>query len=128
MAGDSILVVGSVALDQIGTPFGRVDEIVGGAAVHFAAAASLFAPVQLVGVIGDDYPMEDLDFLVERGVDFAGLERRAGHSFRWGGEYHHDMNTRDTTHTELGVFAEFRPTLPDSFREAEWVFLANIDP
>ncbi len=128
MTDGSILVVGSVALDEISTPVGRVDEIIGGAAVYFAAAASLFAPVQLVGVVGDDYPLDDLDFLRARGVDLAGLEQRPGQSFRWGGKYHDDMNTRDTTHTELGVFAEFRPSLPESFRSAKWVFLANIDP
>ncbi len=128
MADGSILVVGSVALDEISTPFGRADEIIGGAAVYFSAAASLFAPVQLVGVVGDEYPLSDLDFLKARGVDLAGLEQRPGRSFRWGGTYHNDMNTRDTTHTELGVFAEFRPTLPETFRAAKWVFLGNIDP
>ncbi len=126
--GGSILVVGSVALDQISTPFGRADEIIGGAAVHFSAAASLFSPIQLVGVVGDEYPIGELDFLRDRGVDLAGLEQRPGSSFRWGGRYHYDMNTRDTTHTELGVFAEFRPTLPESFKAAPWVFLGNIDP
>ncbi|MDX1578879.1 MAG: PfkB family carbohydrate kinase [Gemmatimonadota bacterium] len=125
---DTILVVGSVALDEISTPFGHEEEIIGGAAVHFSAAASLFAPVQLVGVVGDEYPMEELDFLKARGVDLGGLERREGPSFRWGGAYHYDMNTRDTTHTELGVFAEFQPTLPDAFRSARWIFLGNIDP
>jgi len=124
----SILVVGSVALDQIATPFDNVQEVIGGAAVHFAAAASVLAPVQLVGVIGEDYPTSELDFLKERGVDLAGLEQRPGESFRWGGRYHYDMNTRETTHTELGVFAEFSPALPADFRSARWVFLGNIDP
>jgi len=123
-----ILVVGSVALDEIATPFDSVKEVIGGAAVYFAAAASVLAPVQLVGVVGDDYPLEDLSFLRARGVDLAGLERSPGHSFRWGGRYHYDMNTRETTHTELGVFAEFRPHLPEAFRSASWVFLGNIDP
>jgi sugar/nucleoside kinase (ribokinase family) len=124
----NILVVGSVALDEISTPFDSVQEVIGGAAVHFAAAASVLAPVQLVGVIGDDYPIEELDFLRDRGVDLSGLEERAGRSFRWGGQYHYDMNTRDTTHTELGVFAEFAPQLSPDFRTARWVFLGNIDP
>ncbi|MDX1392967.1 MAG: PfkB family carbohydrate kinase [Gemmatimonadota bacterium] len=123
-----ILVVGSVALDEIATPFESAREVIGGAAVHFAAAASVLSPVQLVGVIGEDYPTESLGFLRERGVDFAGLERRPGTSFRWGGRYHYDMNTRDTTHTHLGVFADFRPVLPEQFRSARWVFLGNIDP
>lgn len=124
----AILVVGSVALDEIVTPFDRVDEIIGGAAVHFSAASSLFAPVQLVGVVGDEYPLGELDFLRDRGVDLAGLEQRPGASFRWSGEYHPNMNTRDTKRTELGVFADFRPTIPESFRDAPWVFLGNIDP
>ncbi|MFV1987409.1 MAG: PfkB family carbohydrate kinase [Gemmatimonadota bacterium] len=127
-ATGNILVVGSVALDEIATPFDSVQEVIGGAAVYFAAAASVLAPVQLVGVIGDDYPTSQLDFLRERGVDLGGLEQRPGKSFRWGGRYHYDMNTRDTTHTELGVFAEFSPDLPPHFRSASWVFLGNIDP
>lgn len=126
--GDPILVVGSVALDEISTPAGHRDEVVGGAAIHFSAAASLFGEVQLVGVVGDDYPWSELDFLRRRGADLAGLERRPGSSFRWGGVYHQNMNTRDTTHTELGVFADFQPTIPEAFRAAPWVFLGNIDP
>ena len=123
-----ILVVGSVALDDISTPAGHREGVVGGTAVNFSAAASLFAPVQLVGVIGDDYPMDELDFLLHRGADLSGLERRPGGSFRWGGFYHRDMNTRDTTFTELGVFADFHPTIPDAFRSAPWAFLGAIDP
>lgn len=124
----NILVVGSVALDEIATPFDSVEEVIGGAAVHFSAAACVLAPVQLVGVIGEDYPTSELDFLRDRGVDLGGLEQCAGESFRWGGKYHYDMNTRDTTHTRLGVFADFRPQLPPDFRTARWVFLGNIDP
>ena len=124
----SILVVGSVALDEIATPFGRVEDIIGGAVVYFSAAASLFGKVQLVGVVGDDYPLDELDFLRQRGVDLQGLTRTSGPSFRWGGVYDYDMNTRETTHTELGVFARFRPDLPNAYRSADWVFLGNIDP
>ena len=123
-----ILVVGSVALDEISTPVGHREGVVGGTAVNFSAAASLFAPVQLVGVIGDDYPTEELDFLLRRGADLSGLEQRPGRSFRWGGLYHRDMNTRDTTFTELGVFADFHPTIPDRFRSAPLAFLGAIDP
>ncbi|WP_423929855.1 PfkB family carbohydrate kinase [Candidatus Palauibacter sp.] len=123
-----ILVVGSVALDEITTPTGHRGEVVGGTAVNFSAAASLFAPVQLVGVIGDDYPTAELEFLRRRGTDLTGLERRPGRSFRWGGVYHRDMKTRDTAYTELGVFSEFEPTLPASFRGAGWAFLGAIDP
>ena len=124
----SILVVGSVALDEISTPAGHQEDVVGGTAVNFSAAASLFAPVQLVGVIGDDYPTDELDFLRRRGADLSGLEQRPGRSFRWGALYHRDMNRRDTTFTELGVFADFHPTIPDAFRSAPWAFLGAIDP
>jgi sugar/nucleoside kinase (ribokinase family) len=124
----SILVVGTVALDDIRTPSGRADGVIGGAAVHFSAAASLFASVRLVGVIGNEYPIEELTFLRDRGVDLAGLQQREGSSFRWGGTYHADMNTRDTNHTEVGVFAEFHPILSEEARSARWVFLANADP
>jgi sugar/nucleoside kinase (ribokinase family) len=124
----SILVVGSVALDGIETPFGKADRTLGGAATYFSAAASLFQPVQLVGVIGDDFPAERLDFLAARGVDLSGLERAPGESFYWAGRYDFDMNSRTTLETRLGVFADFKPRLPDAFREPEMVFLANIDP
>jgi sugar/nucleoside kinase (ribokinase family) len=124
----SILVVGSVALDGIETPFGRADRTLGGAATYFSAAASLFHPIQLVGVVGDDFPTEQLQFLERRGVDMAGLERATGESFYWSGRYDYDMNTRTTLETRLGVFADFRPRIPAEFRDAEWVFLGNIDP
>lgn len=124
----SLLVVGSVALDSVETPFGRTSEALGGSAVFFGAAASLFHPVQLVGVVGDDFPTEKLRFLADRGVDLAGLVRAPGESFRWAGSYDYDLNTAVTRETRLGVFAEFRPEIPDAFRDAEWVFLANIDP
>ncbi len=124
----SILVVGSVALDRIETPFGVAENALGGAATYFAAAASLFHPVQLVGVIGDDFPEDRLAFLEERGVDLDGLERAKGESFFWSGRYHYDLNARDTLETRLGVFADFKPKIPPQFRDTEWVFLANIDP
>jgi sugar/nucleoside kinase (ribokinase family) len=124
----SLLVVGSVALDTVETPFGRADDALGGSATFFSAAASLFCPVQLVGVVGDDYPVEALAFLADRGVDLAGLERAPGESFRWSGVYSYDLNSRDTLETRLGVFANFNPKIPDQFRDAEWVFLGNIDP
>ncbi len=124
----SVLVVGSVALDTIETPFGMANDTVGGSATFFSAAASLFAPVQLVGVVGDDFPMQDLRFLEQRGVDLAGVEQRPGESFRWSGVYSYDLNSRETRETRLGVFADFQPKLPESFRASEWVFLGNIDP
>jgi sugar/nucleoside kinase (ribokinase family) len=124
----SLLVVGSVALDSVETPFGRADDALGGSATFFAAAASLFGPVQLVGVVGDDYPVDALSFLAERGVDLGGLERAQGESFRWSGVYSFDLNSRETLETRLGVFADFAPKIPAEFRDAEWVFLGNIDP
>ena len=93
----SILVVGSVALDSVETPFGSADRVIGGSGVFFSAAASLLGPVRLVGVVGDDYPMEQLDFLTERGVDLAGVERAEGESFFWAGRYSHDLNLRDSS-------------------------------
>jgi len=124
----SILCVGSVALDSIETPFGQADRVVGGSAVYFTAAATLFSPVQVVGVVGEDYPLEKLDFLRGRGADLSGIEQRKGESFFWAGRYHFDLNTRDTLETKLGVFADFEPKIPDAFRGARFVFLGNIDP
>ncbi len=124
----SLLVVGSVALDTVQTPFGEAVDAVGGSAVFFACAAALLHPVQVVGVIGDDYPTGELDKIATRGVDFAGVERAKGESFRWKGKYSYDLQGRETLETRLGVFAEFQPKIPDRYRDAEWVFLGNIDP
>jgi len=124
----SILVVGSVALDTVETPFGRAERVLGGSANYFTAAASLFTAVRVVGVVGDDYPVERLDFLRDRDVDLSGLESRAGESFFWAGRYDYDLNSRETTATELGVFADFDPVIPERFRDARFVFLGNIDP
>ncbi len=124
----SVLVVGSVALDSVETPFGKADNVVGGSGTFFSAAASLLAPVQLVGVVGDDYPLEQLEPLRQRGVDMAGLEQVAGESFRWRGRYRHDLNSAETLETHLGVFSHFSPKIPPQFRTAPFVFLANIDP
>ena len=124
----SLLVVGSVALDSIETPFGAVQDALGGSATFFSAAASLFCKVQLVGVVGSDFPMHELSFLERRGVDLGGLEQQQGESFRWAGRYSFDLNSRDTLETRLGVFADFKPRIPETFREAEWVFLGNIHP
>lgn len=124
----SILCVGSVALDSIETPFGSADRVVGGSAVYFAAAATVFSPVQVVGVVGNDYPLGALDFLTERGADLGGISTKEGESFFWAGRYHFDLNTRDTLETRLGVFADFQPEIPDAFKDARFVFLGNIDP
>lgn len=124
----SLLVVGSVALDTVETPFGVATEALGGSATYFSASASLFHSVQLVGVVGRDYPVSDLAFLADRGVDLSGLAEADGESFRWSGYYGYDLNSAETRETRLGVFADFRPEIPEAFRDAEWVFLANIDP
>jgi sugar/nucleoside kinase (ribokinase family) len=124
----SVLVVGSVALDSVETPFGKAEEVLGGSANYFAASASHQTPVQLVGVVGSDYPVEKLDALKSRNVDFAGLEHMEGESFRWRGRYRHDLNSAETLETRLGVFSHFKPKIPAQFRSAEYVFLANIDP
>ncbi|MEA3248029.1 MAG: sugar kinase, partial [Gemmatimonadota bacterium] len=112
----SVLVVGSVALDSVETPFGRADEALGGSATYFSASASHHTPVQLVGVVGDDYPVERLQDLSARGVDLSGLERMDGESFRWRGRYRHDLNVAETLETRLGVFSHFRPKIPAQFR------------
>jgi sugar/nucleoside kinase (ribokinase family) len=123
-----VLVVGSVALDSVETPFGRADNVIGGSGVFFSASASHLSPVQLVGVVGDDYPMDQLEPLKRRGVDMAGLEQATGESFRWRGRYRHDLNSAETLETRLGVFSHFSPKIPEQFKRAPFVFLANIDP
>ena len=124
----TVLVVGSVALDSVETPFGRADDALGGSATYFAASASHHTPVQLVGVVGSDYPMDKLQLLAGRGVDLAGLEHAEGESFRWRGRYRHDLNSCETLETRLGVFSHFRPKIPAQFTTAKYVFLGNIDP
>ncbi len=124
----SVLVVGSVALDSVETPFGKVDDVLGGSGTFFSASASHFTPVQLVGIVGSDYPVGKLEALAKRGVDLAGLEQAEGSSFRWRGRYRHDLNSAETLETHLGVFSNFMPKIPEQFRSAPFVFLGNIDP
>ena len=124
----SVLVVGSIALDSVETPFGKAEEVLGGSANMFASAACHFAPVQMVGVIGTDYPMEKLEPLKARGVDMSGVEVAEGESFRWRARYRHDLNSAETLETRLGVFSHFRPKIPAAFVDSPFVFLGNIDP
>ncbi len=125
----SILVIGSVALDTVRTPFGEGDDLLGGSATHFSASASFHAPVRLVAVIGEDFPEKHLATLRERGVDLGGLRRvPGGRTFRWSGRYEDDLNSAQTLETQLNVFAEFDPELPDGWSKTPVVFLANIDP
>jgi sugar/nucleoside kinase (ribokinase family) len=124
----SALVVGSVALDTVITPFGRADDALGGSASFFAVAARLFTPVNLVAVVGDDFPKEHVELLKGRGVDVEGLCTAPGRTFRWAGEYGYDLNSRTTLDTQLNVFADFDPVIPPAYREPRFLFLANIDP
>lgn len=124
----SLLVVGSVALDSIFTPFGETADALGGSAVYFSVAGALLHPVQVVGVVGKDYPLAELERLAPRGIDWSGVECADGESFRWKGKYSYDLQSRETLETRLGVFADFQPKLPASAREARFVFLGNIDP
>src|SRR6266705_1207603 len=123
-----LLVVGSIALDSVVTPFGETADAPGGSAVFFSAAAVILHPVQVVGVVGTDYPPGVLSALETRGVDLSGVERVPGESFRWKAKYSYDLSSRETLETRLGVFAAFRPKLPAKFRDARYVFLGNIDP
>jgi sugar/nucleoside kinase (ribokinase family) len=124
----SSLVVGSVAFDTVETPFGRVEKALGGTAVYFSIAASLFTRVLLVGVVGDDFTQDAIDLLEQRGVDLAGLQRRHGETFQWVGSYDYDMNVAHTLDTRLNVFETFHPAIPEHYRDARFVFLGNIDP
>jgi sugar/nucleoside kinase (ribokinase family) len=124
----SLLVVGSVAFDGIETPYGKVERTLGGAASYFALAASYFTPVRLVGVVGDDFTAKDESVFRGRRIDLKGLERASGKSFFWAGRYSQNMNERTTLTTELNVFATFKPTLPESYRDSSFIFLGNIEP
>ncbi len=124
----SILVVGSVAFDSVTTPFGEVDDVLGGSASYFSTSASFFTEVQLVAVIGEDFPQQHIDFLASRNIDLSGLQTSPGKTFRWKGRYEYDLNEAHTLDTQLNVFESFKPQLPENFRDAEYVFLANIDP
>jgi sugar/nucleoside kinase (ribokinase family) len=124
----SVLVVGTVAFDSIETPFGSAERILGGSASYFALGASFFAPVRIVGVIGRDFPQDYLDLLTQRNIDIEGLQRADGDTFHWRGRYHEDINLRDTIELHLNVLAGFEPKLPESYRDAEYLFLGNIDP
>lgn len=124
----SILVVGSVALDSVSTPYGKAVEVAGGSAVYFSIAASIFSSVRLVGVVGADFPTEYTDLLRRRSIDLGGLEVAAGETFRWQGCYGEDVNVAQTIDTKLNVFGEFKPKIPAEFAQSDYVFLANIDP
>ena len=124
----SLVVIGSVALDSVETPFGRREAVLGGSATYFSTSASFFGPVRLVAVVGEDFPDEHARFLEGRGVELDGLARRPGRTFRWKGRYEYDLNVAHTLETHLNVFADFRPEVPAAWREPDHLFLGNIDP
>src|SRR5678816_2158977 len=124
----SILVVGSVAFDTIATPSGKRDEILGGAATYFALAASYFTDVRMVAVVGDDFTSQHEAVLKKRGVDTRGIQRSAGKTFRWGGQYLDNLNEAKTDFTELNVFEKFQPQIPSAYQDTQFLFLAKIDP
>ena len=123
-----VLVVGSVALDSVKTPFGEVQDALGGSATFFSVAASYFTDVAIVAVVGDDFPEKHIDFLKSRGIDTSGLAVEEGETFRWTGVYGYDLNDRETIETRLNVFETFRPSIPERLAASELVFLANINP
>lgn len=124
----SVLVVGSVALDSVKTPFGEKEEVLGGSATYFAISASFFTKVNMVAVVGTDFPKEHLRVLEAKGVDVKGLQIKSGKTFRWKGEYEYDLNNAKTIYTHLNVFSAFNPHIPEEYKESRYVFLANIDP
>lgn len=126
--GGPVLIVGSVALDTVRTPFGEVSEALGGSASYAATAASFFCPARVVAVVGEDFPEENVARLAGREVDLGGLQRAPGRTFRWQGYYEYDLSQAHTVSTELNVFESFRPRLPEEYRSSPYVFLANIDP
>ncbi|MBI4558014.1 MAG: sugar kinase [Candidatus Hydrogenedentes bacterium] len=123
-----VTVVGSVALDTVETPSGRIQDALGGAATFFALAASNYVPVHMVAVVGEDFPEEHLNLMKRRPINLEGLQRARGRTFRWSGRYHQDLNVRDTLDTQLNVFEHFHPELPPAARSAKYLFLGNIHP
>jgi sugar/nucleoside kinase (ribokinase family) len=124
----SILVVGSVAFDSVKTPFGMVDNALGGSGTYFSVSASYFTKVKLVAVVGKDFPQKHIALLKKHHIDLEGLKQTEGKTFRWKGQYIKDLNQAETLDTQLNVFASFKPEIPDSYKDSEFVFLANIDP
>lgn len=124
----AILAVGSIALDTVETPFGKVKDAIGGSAIYFSIAASYFEKVNVVGVVGEDFPRNVIKNLKKRGIDTRGIKIKKGKTFRWKGRYDYDLNTAHTLETHLNVFADFNPDLPDDYRSSEYVFLGNIHP
>src|SRR5216110_2964295 len=123
-----VLIVGSIAIDTVKTPVEEHSDLLGGSASYAALAASFFSPVRLVGIVGDDFPKSEFDFWKSRKIDSQGVQRVNGKTFRWSGEYSWDLNTRETRSIALNVFEHFKPALPESYRQTDFVLLANIAP
>jgi len=123
-----ILAIGSVAFDKVKTPFGAREEVLGGSVTYFSLAASHFAPVSIVAVVGEDFPESEVAFLQNRGIDTSALQRKKGETFRWEGEYEANINVRRTLATHLNVFADFSPQILEHHRSMDCLFLGNIDP
>jgi sugar/nucleoside kinase (ribokinase family) len=124
----SLLVVGSVAFDSVKTPYGKVDRVLAGAATYFSLAASFFTDVRVVAVVGEDFTAKEEQVFRDRGIDISGIAREKGKSFFWAGEYGENVNEAKTLDTQLGVFADFNPQIPEKLKNTEYIFLANIDP
>jgi sugar/nucleoside kinase (ribokinase family) len=124
----SIVAVGSVAFDTIASPSGRVNDVLGGAATYFALAASYFTDVRVVAIVGEDFTQEHENILKKRGVDTRGIEHAKGKTFRWGGQYHDNLNEAKTDFTDLNVFQNFQPHIPPHYQDSQFLFLANIQP
>jgi sugar/nucleoside kinase (ribokinase family) len=124
----AIVAIGSMAFDSIETPFGKAPKILGGSVNYFSLAASLFAPVRCVSVVGEDFPREHLELFKSRGIDISGIKEAKGQTFHWSGRYGFDLNTAQTLDTRLNVFEVFKPEVPESYRDSEFVFLGNLAP
>ncbi|MBA3914348.1 MAG: sugar kinase, partial [Acidobacteriales bacterium] len=124
----SILAVGSIAFDNIATPSGRADDVLGGSATYFSLAASYFTDVRVVAVVGEDFTAKEEEVLTRRGVDTRGIERAKGKTFRWGGNYFENLNEAKTEFTDLNVFEQFQPQIPEAYLDSQFLFLGNIHP
>ncbi|MDD3150689.1 MAG: PfkB family carbohydrate kinase, partial [Candidatus Gastranaerophilales bacterium] len=125
---NKVLIVGSIGLDTLETPYGKREDILGGSVSYASVASSLFCKTGIVGVVGQDFPQENLDLFKSRNIDIEGLEITNGQTFKWSGFYEYDMNQAHTRDTQLNVFADFNPILPEQYKKSEYVFLANIHP
>lgn len=123
-----VFIMGSIALDSLKTPYGVRKDVLGGSVSYASVASSMFSKTNIVGVVGEDFPQEHIDLLISKGIDVEGLEKASGKTFRWDGFYEYDMNQAHTVDTQLNVFADFCPKIPESYKDSKFIFLANIHP